>query len=97
MEIFDINSKTRIDEDIQARLAWELLRLELDHWRGSGSLIHPHILDMIHQRREALRQLTNDEAELLFRSALAAGYGIAEWVERATTRLWSALWARERA
>jgi formylglycine-generating enzyme required for sulfatase activity len=73
----------QIDEEIQARLAWELLRLELDHWRETGSLIHPHILALIHQRREALRRLAKDEAELLFRSALAAGYGIAEWVERA--------------
>jgi hypothetical protein len=76
-------SAIRIDEELQARLAWELLRLELDHWRETGSLIHPHILTLIHQRREALRELAKDEAELLFRSALAAGYGIAEWVEPA--------------
>ena len=73
----------QIDEEIQAKLAWELLRLELDHWRETGALIHPHILALIHQRREALRQLAKDEAELLFRSALAAGCGITEWVERA--------------
>ena len=73
----------RIDEEIQARLAGELLRLELNHWRETGSLIHPHILTLIHQRREALQRLEKDEAKLLFRSTLAAGYGIAEWTERA--------------
>ena len=67
----------------RVKLAKELLNLELNHWRETGSLIHPHILTLIHQRRETLRQLAKDEAELLFRSALAAGYGIAEWVEPA--------------
>jgi hypothetical protein len=76
-------SAIKIDEELQARLARELLRLELGHWRETGSLIHPHILTLIHQRCESLRQLAKDEAELLFRSALAAGYGIAEWVEPA--------------
>jgi len=74
---------TRLDEEIQARLAGELLRLELEHWRETGSLIPPHILAFIHHRREVLQRLTKDEAELLFRSALAAGCGIAEWVEPA--------------
>ena len=67
---------TQIDEEIQARLAWELLHLELDYWRETGALIHPHILTLIYQRRKTLRQLAKDEAELLFRSALAADYGI---------------------
>lgn len=79
------NSVGRSDEEIQGRLAWELLRLELDHWRETGSLIQPHILAFIHRRRDTLPRLTKDEAELLFRSALAAGWGIAEWVERAWT------------
>jgi formylglycine-generating enzyme required for sulfatase activity len=83
MDLSNISLQTRIDEEVQTRLAWELLRLELDHWRETGSLIHPHILTLIHQRREALRELAKDEAELLFRSALVAGYGIAEWTERA--------------
>jgi formylglycine-generating enzyme required for sulfatase activity len=82
-DLSDMSLQTKIDEEIQARLAWELLRLELDHWYQTGSLIHPHILTLIYQRRETLRQLAKDEAELLFRSALAAGFGIAEWVELA--------------
>jgi formylglycine-generating enzyme required for sulfatase activity len=77
--------QTKIEKEVQARLAWELLRLELNHWRETGSLIHPHILTLIHQRRETLPRLTKDEAELLFRSTLVAGYGITEWVERAWT------------
>ena len=76
MDLSDIymhtNYTAHVDQEIQAKLAWELLRLELNHWRETGSLIHPHILTLLPQRREALRQLTKDEAELLFRSALAA-------------------------
>jgi formylglycine-generating enzyme required for sulfatase activity len=71
------------DEEIQASLACELLRLELDHWRETGSLIPPHLLAFIHHRRDALRPLAKDEAELLFHSALAAGWGGTEWVEPA--------------
>lgn len=87
MSVPSVSLQTRdagpVDEDIQARLAYELLRLELEHWHKTRLLIHPHLLTLIHQRRETLQRPAKDEAELLFRSALAAGFGIAEWTERA--------------
>lgn len=69
-------------EEMQAKLARELLRREMDNWRGAGLLIRPEVLALIHERRKELRRLSADELELLFRSALVAGYEAVYWFER---------------
>jgi hypothetical protein len=70
-------------EEMQAKLARELLRREMDNWRGAGLLIRPEVLALIHERREELKRLRAEELELLLRSTLAAGYQVACWFERA--------------
>jgi len=72
-------------EEMQAKLARELLRREMDSWRGLGKLIEPGALRLLHERREALRRLSAGELELLLRSALAVGYEAAYWFDRART------------
>jgi hypothetical protein len=72
-------------EELGARLARELLSRELDNWRHNQLLVPPEALRMIHQRRDQLERLAPDELELLFRSALAAGYEAPYWFERART------------
>ncbi len=73
------------EAELGARLARELLRREMDNWRGAGLLIRPEVLAMIHERRADLRRLNREELALLFRSALAAGYEVLYWFERART------------
>jgi len=46
-------------------------------------LIRPEALVLIHDHREQLRQLSAEELKLLFCSALAAGYEMGYWFERA--------------
>jgi hypothetical protein len=73
---------TWIDQaEMNAKLARELLRRELESWRGLGKLIEPAALRLIHERRDALRRLSPDELELLFRSALTAGYEVSYWFQ----------------
>jgi formylglycine-generating enzyme required for sulfatase activity len=75
---------TWIDEaEMGVKLARELLRREMESWRGLGKLIEPAALQVIHERRDDLRRLEPDELDLLFRSALAAGYEVGYWRERA--------------
>jgi hypothetical protein len=69
--------------EMEAKLARELLRREMESWRGLGKLIEPAALKLIHERRDDLRRLAAAELELLFRSALAAGYEVDYWFERA--------------
>ncbi len=72
------------EEEMQAKLARELLGRELGSWRSPlRKLIEPAALRLIHAQREGLRRLAADELELLFRSALAAGYEVPYWFERA--------------
>jgi hypothetical protein len=70
-------------EELAAKAVQELLRRELDSWRRHGLLIAPEALRLIHEQRESLRRLTRDETELLLRSALAIGYEVPYWFERA--------------
>lgn len=70
-------------DEMQAKLTRDLLRRELDSWRSLGKLVEPEALRLIHERRDALRRLGADESELLLRSALAAGYEVPYWRERA--------------
>ena len=70
-------------EEMQVKLARELLRREVESWHSLCKLIEPTALKLIHERRDDLRRLSGDELELLFRSALAAGYEVAYWFDRA--------------
>jgi formylglycine-generating enzyme required for sulfatase activity len=75
---------TWIDEaEMGVKLARELLRREMESWRGLGKLIEPAALQVIHERRDDLRRLEPGELDLLFRSALAVGHEVAYWRERA--------------
>ena len=72
------------EQELQTKLARELLRRELDNWRADEKLlIRPEILALIHARREELTRLHAAELELLLRSALATGYEVAYWFEHA--------------
>jgi hypothetical protein len=72
------------EQELQAKLARELLRRELDNWRADEKLlIRSEILALIHERREELVRRGPAELELLLRSALATGYEVAYWFERA--------------
>ena len=68
---------------MQAKLARELLRQQVESWQRHGLLIAPDALRLIHAQREHLRRLSRLEAELLLRSALATGYEAPYWFERA--------------
>ncbi len=46
-------------------------------------MLRSEALRLIHEQREALRKLSADELELLLRSALAAGYEVLYWFDRA--------------
>ncbi len=71
-------------EEMQAKLARELLRREMDSWRSPlRKLIEPGALELIHEQRQDLRRPSPEELELLFRSALAAEYEVAYWRDRA--------------
>lgn len=70
-------------EEMQAKVAREILRRALDNWRHARLLIPADALRLIHACCEDLRRLTTDELELLFRSALAAGVEVAYWFGRA--------------
>ena len=63
---------TWIDEaTMQAKLARELLRQQVESWQRHGLLIAPEALRLIHEQREALARLSPGRVELLLRSALA--------------------------
>lgn len=70
-------------EEMQTRVAREILRRALDNWRHARLLIPPDALKLIHACCEDLRRLSAAELELLFRSALAAGYEVPYWFKRA--------------
>ncbi len=69
--------------ELGARLARELLRPALENRRLAGQLIPLETLKLIDARREHLRRLNAGEVELLLRSALAVGYEVPYWFERA--------------
>ncbi|MBN1659779.1 MAG: SUMF1/EgtB/PvdO family nonheme iron enzyme [Anaerolineae bacterium] len=70
-------------EEMQTRVAREILRRALDNWRHARLLIPADALKLIHACCEELRRLSGEELDLVFRSALAAGYEVAYWFERA--------------
>jgi len=71
------------EEEMQIRVAREILRRSLDNWRHAELLIPREALELIHACCEDLRRLSAEELELLFRSALDAGYEAVYWAERA--------------
>ena len=68
---------------MQTKLLRELLRQEIDDRCEAGLLIRPEVLVLINDCREELKQLSANELELLFLSALSAGYEATYWAERA--------------
>lgn len=71
------------EQELQVKVARELLRRALDNWRSAQLLIPLEALKLIDEQRQALRRLNADELELLLRSSLALGYETAYWFERA--------------
>jgi len=71
------------EEEMQTKLVRELLRRELEAWRDFGKLIETESLRIINEQRDDLKRPTNEELELLVRSALAAEYEVPYWRERA--------------
>jgi hypothetical protein len=71
------------EEEMQIRVAREILRRSLDNWRHAELLIPREALELIHACCEDLRRLSAAELELLFRSALEAGYQVDYWFARA--------------
>lgn len=69
--------------EMQTKLARELLRRRVDDWRGAGLLIPRDALGLIHTCCEDLQRLSAAELELLLRSALAVGYEVPYWFDRA--------------
>jgi hypothetical protein len=69
--------------EVRVKLAWEMLRREMDNWRSSGLLIRPEILALIDEQRDSLKRLKQDEVELLFQSVLHAGYEVLYWFKQA--------------
>ena len=70
------------DQEMQIRLARELLLREWEKWDSHSLVISADALALIHEQRDALRPRP-EELELLFRSALATGYEAGYWFERA--------------
>jgi formylglycine-generating enzyme required for sulfatase activity len=69
--------------ELAARQAQELLQRQLISWRQRPTLLIPEAaLRMIHEQRDALPALRDEEAELLLRSALAADFDVPYWRAR---------------
>jgi formylglycine-generating enzyme required for sulfatase activity len=70
-------------EEMQAKMAREILRRALDNWKHARLLVPLDALKLIQACCEDLRQLRPEELELVFRSALAHGYETTYWFGRA--------------
>ena len=71
-------------EELAGKMAREFLRRGLDDWRSPERLLlRLETLALIHERREDLKRPGQEEVELLFRSALAHGYEVVTWFDRA--------------
>ena len=71
-------------EELAGKMAREFLRRGLDDWHSPEKLLlRLETLALIHERREELKRLSQDELELLFRSALSHGYEVVTWFDRA--------------
>ena len=72
-------------EELEAEIARRLLDQQVRRYREFGGLIDAETLERINRQRENpyLVIASPVELELLFRSALATGYEVAYWLERA--------------
>jgi formylglycine-generating enzyme required for sulfatase activity len=72
-------------EELEAEMVRRLLDQQMVRYREFGGLIDSETLQRINQQRENpyLTITSSEEQELLFRSALEAGYQVGYWFERA--------------
>ena len=70
------------EEDAVVNRASDLLRRELSNYQKLGLLMDHDGLEVVSEAREVL-SLSIEELELIFRSALAAGYEMGYWLEKA--------------
>ncbi len=72
-------------EEMHIKVAREVMRSQMDNWLRTGKklLISLEALTLIHERRANLRRLTQDELELILRSAMAANYEVPYWRDHA--------------
>jgi hypothetical protein len=70
-------------EDLEAKRASETLRRALANWRAHDWPMDRAALAFVHQRRELLANLSVEETELLFRSAVAHQYAAEVWAQAA--------------
>ena len=80
---------TWIDEAaMQAKLARELLRQQVESWQRHGLLIAPEALRLIHAQREHLRRLSPARRSCCSAPRWPTGYEAAYWFDRAARRAW---------
>jgi formylglycine-generating enzyme required for sulfatase activity len=70
------------EEDAVLNRASDLLRRELSNYQKLGLLMDHDGLEVVNEAREVL-SLSTEELELILRSALAAGYEMEYWLEKA--------------
>jgi formylglycine-generating enzyme required for sulfatase activity len=70
------------EEEARFKYARDMLRQDLNNYRNLGLLMPLDRLEIVNLYREEM-SLGREELELLFRSALAAGYEAAYWRDRA--------------
>ena len=70
-------------EEMQTKMAREILRHALDNWKHAKLLIPLDALKLIQACFSDLRQLRPDELELVFRSALPHRYEATNWFDSA--------------
>ena len=69
-------------EEARFKHARDMLRQDLNNYRNLGILMPLERLEIVNRYRDEM-SLSEEELELLFRSALAAGYETAYWAEQA--------------
>ena len=70
------------EEEARFKYARDMLRQDLNNYRNLGLLMPLDRLEIVNHYRDEM-SLSEEEQELLFRSALAAGYEVAYWRDRA--------------
>lgn len=70
------------EQELQVKVARELLHRALDNWHTAQLLIPLEALKLIYEQRQVLQRLNAEELELLLRSSLALGYETPYWFER---------------
>lgn len=67
------------EEELQAKRAVELLQREFETWRSLGKLVDANALQIIYNQRDALKEISEEQLELLLHSSLALGQGVTYW------------------